>query len=151
MELEIDNNICSVVWLSCFNSMNWYNYDYEDEEYEDEFGDTETVDTLNKPLLGVSYTPDSFKEFKEKVKSLCQDWDSERSYKHENDGYNDSIPRLAFVMASTSHIQTVAESHLKQLGFQQIGPQEKLKHSGSKLSIWIMPIPEFMKAINYNQ
>ena len=139
MDFNEDDSICSIVRISGFDHFDWTGGDDEDT-------------TLDNPVIKKSFTPQSLKSFKKELKVLCKEWDEEALRDEEEDsGYDRRIHRLAFAMAWTSHLQETAEKHLKTLGFTQFGPQEKLKHSGSKLSVWIIPIPEFIKAIDYNQ
>lgn len=141
MDFRQDNNVCTILWLETFDSIQYL--DTLDDDYDDDY--------MNEPSIRRTYTPMTFDKFKEDLKELSSMWDDEQLSKNNYDsGYCACIKRMAVVMAATSHLQITAEKHLKQLGFTQSGPFQKEKHSGSDLSIWIMPAKEFAEVIGYD-
>lgn len=132
MHLVPDADVCTIIWLRGFDS-----FDYLDE-------------MLNEPIIDVTHIDEKFELFKAQLFDELEKYDDDCDDCWPRDSrHNQRIARMAVVMAATSHLQITAEKHLKQLGFTQSGPFQKEKHSGSDLSIWIMPAKEFAEAIGY--
>jgi hypothetical protein len=88
-------------------------------------------------------------EFKAVMVRTAKLWDKRWASKKKDCWSNQSIHRMAFIEAVTSHLQPKAEEYLEQLGFTKIGPFKKLKHPDSDITLWVMGCPEFMEAIGY--
>lgn len=127
--------VCSVVWLTDFDNFEW-----------DAHGDSK----MNSPEIEDQTHPATFKGFVNELRQLAEEYDRKSMRRFSvTSGHNQCLHRLACVLASTSHLQESAEEKLTELGFQRQGPFKKKKHSGSDLSIWIMPALDFMEAIGY--
>lgn len=126
LELNGDSNVCTLAILSGFGEEivgAW-----EEEYYDEAIPDLESL----KAHLRLC------------VESFDENWgDGSGSWSDKR------ICRMAFVQAVTVHTQPSAEKFLEELGFKRFGPQEKLKHPSTKLSIWVMPCQDFLKAIDW--
>lgn len=78
---------------------------------------------------------------KEKVKQHDKGWGDNKIYHAKN---------MAVVQAITISSQPKTEEALEKLGFTRFGPLKKLKHPSTTLSVWLMAIPDFLKAIDWN-
>lgn len=88
--------------------------------------------------------------FKKSARTCVDNYCHDKDVKNKKYQYKIYHPgRMATVVAYTTQLQTFAEECLRQIGFTQNGPFKKLKDSRSELSIWIMPAPEFLSAIDW--
>jgi len=108
-------------------------------------------DAYTYEYTGIYHMYGGFEECKKYLKDLCRDWDKRIRDAGKSFAYWDSryIQKLGCVIAWTNSKQVTAEKFLKELGFTQNGPFKKIKHGNADLSLWVMDIQDFMKAIGY--
>jgi len=130
MDLVEDmNGCCGVAILRNFGAINWSN--------------------VNNP----SHSPTSmtFEGFRAEVLSKIRIWDSKWTAPDQSftEWQNRAFHKMAVVLATTSSAQISIEGFLEALGFNRFGPVTKIKHSGSKLSVWTIEATNLMKAVGY--
>lgn len=144
MNLIQPNRVCSALEIENFDEIRYYLQD-------NAVRGGGSHDVLTYEYTGIYYKYDGFEGCKEYLKSLCLDWDKRIRDAGKSFAYWDSryIQKLGCVIAWTNSKQVTAEKFLKELGFTQNGPFKKIKHGNADLSLWVMDIQDFMKAIGY--